>query len=124
MVNNITNASPINYKTSQSSPYSINGSRNLSNSLATTMPSDRQSSIGVSYPEQSFGTNGSYEKWKRSRIFNPKQSPSAITTENYLKAKSDFSPIYMHNIAITKKALTSIMMEGKPRYAEKVNILA
>ena len=124
MIYNISNTPPVNFKSPDKSSYSLTNSRDIPNSLATTMPSNRQSAIGVLHPEQTFGTNGSYEKWKRSKIFNPKQAPSAVTAENFLKSKSDLSPTYMHNIAQTKKALTSLMMEGKPRYAEKVNILA
>ena len=65
-----------------------------------------------------------YEKWKKSKIFHPKQSASAITSENFLKSKADFAPVYMHNIGATKRALVSIMDEDKPRHSEKVNILA
>ena len=93
-------------------------------SLATSMPSNRQTSKGVVHAEFVPETSGDYEKWKKSKIFHPKQSASAITSENFLKSKADFAPVYMHNIGATKRALVSIMEEDKPRHSEKVNILA
>ena len=96
----------------------------INQSLATSMPSDRQTSFGTLRVEGNRGASGEYEQWKKSRIFNPKQANIAITTENFLKAKSGFEPIYMHNIAATKLALMSIMDKDRPRYSEQVNILA
>ena len=93
-------------------------------SLATTMPSDRQTSLGVLQVDANKAASGDYDRWKKSRIFNPKQTGAAITAENFLKAKAGFEPIYMHNIAATKMALMSVMDKEKPRYSEQVNILA
>lgn len=93
-------------------------------SLATTMPSDRQTSIGILNVEANKASTGDYDQWKRSRVFNPKQAGIAITSENFLKAKAGFEPLFMHNIAATKLALMSVMDKEKPRYSEKVNILA
>ena len=88
------------------------------------MPSDRQTSLGLLQAESNNESKGNYEQWKRSKIFNPKQANIAITAENFFKAKAGFEPLYMHNIAATKLALMSIMEKDKPRYSEKVNILA
>ena len=93
-------------------------------SLATTMPSDRQTSLGILRVDANNSTLGDYDQWKKSKIFNPKQTNSAITAENFLKAKAGFEPIFMHNIAATKLALMSVMDKEKPRYSEQVNILA
>ena len=93
-------------------------------SLATSMPSNRQTSQGLVHAEYVPSTSGDYEKWKKSKIFHPKQSASAITAENFLKAKSDFTPVFMHNIGATKRALVSVMEEDKPRHSERVNLLA
>jgi hypothetical protein len=93
-------------------------------SLATTMPSERQTSLGITQTEANKASSGDYEKWKQSRIFNPKQANVAITAENFLKAKSGFEPVYMHNIGATKLALMSVMDKEKPRYSEQINILA
>ena len=43
-------------------------------SLATSMPSNRQTSKGVVHAEFVPETSGDYEKWKKSKIFHPKQS--------------------------------------------------
>ena len=93
-------------------------------SLATTMPSDRQTSLGILQVDANKPASGDYDRWKKSKIFNPKQTNSAITAENYLKAKAGFEPIYMHNIAATKLALMSVLDKEKPRFSEQVNILA
>tara|TARA_B100001250_G_scaffold351884_1_gene324273 strand:+ start:176 stop:550 length:375 start_codon:yes stop_codon:yes gene_type:complete len=93
-------------------------------SLATTMPSDRQTSLGLSKLDQSSKTSGDYEKWKKSKVFHPRQGYSAVLTENFLKAKAGFEPVYMHSLSATKLALMSIMDKDKPRYSEQVNILA
>ena len=93
-------------------------------SLATSMPSERQTSLGVLQVDAGKSSSGDYDAWKKSRIFNPRQTPIAVTAENFLKAKAGFEPIYMHNIAATKMALMSVMDKEKPRYNERVNILA
>ena len=93
-------------------------------SLATSMPSERQTSLGVMQVDSGNESSGKYEQWKKSRIFNPKQSGVAVTAENFLKAKAGFEPLYMHNIGATKLALMSIMDKEKPRYSDQVNILA
>ena len=93
-------------------------------SLATTMPSDRQTSLGIVQLEANKQTSGDYDRWKKSRIFNPKQASVAITSENFLKSRAGFEPIYMHNIGATKLALMSVMDKEKPRYSEQINILA
>ena len=96
----------------------------IKNTLATTMPSGRQTSAGIVHPEQSNSSSGNYDKWKKTRIFSPKQSPSAVTTENFFKARNGFEPIYMHDMAATRRALISILDSDRPRFSEKVNLLA
>ena len=93
-------------------------------SLATSMPSERQTSIGIFQAGANKAAGGEYQEWKKSRIFNPKQTSIAITAENFLKAKAGIEPLYMHNIAATKLALMSVMDKEKPRYSEQLNILA
>ena len=110
-----------------SRPVDLRGSDSrvvVKQSLATTMPSDRQTSLGILQVDANKSASGDYDRWKKSKIFNPKQTNSAITAENYLKAKAGFEPIYMHNIAATKLALMSVLDKEKPRFSEQVNILA
>ncbi len=114
------------------SPYSRRGNESAvsetrlmnKQSLATTMPSERQTSRGVGPVEVNREASGDYERWKKSKIFNPRQTSIAITSENFFKAKAGFEPIYMHNIAATKLALMSVMEKERPRYGEQINILA
>ena len=120
--------SPISGKNTQMSrPSEARGQDSrvlVKQSLATTMPSDRQTSLGILQTDANKATSGDYDRWKKSKIFNPKQAGSGITAENFLKAKAGFDPIYMHNIAATKLALMSVLDKDKPRYSEQVNILA
>ena len=88
------------------------------------MPSGRQTGVGVMKVDQANETSGDYEKWKKSKLFHPRQAYSAVTSENYLKAKAGFEPIFIHSIGATKLALMSVMDKEKPRYSEKLNILA
>jgi hypothetical protein len=114
-----------NIQSSRSSDAGPTGSRVVvKQSLATTVPSDRQTSLGLLQADANKAVSGDYDRWKKSKIFNPKQTNSAITAENFFKAKSGFEPIYMHNIAATKLALMSVMDKEKPRYSEQLNILA
>ena len=124
----MVNLSPLNSLNVQSSRATdgraVESRSAVKHSLATTMPSERQTSLGILRVDANNTTEGDYDQWKKSRIFNPKQTQSAITAENFLKAKAGFEPIYMHNIAATKLALMSVMDKEKPRYSEQVNILA
>jgi hypothetical protein len=88
------------------------------------MPSDRQTTLGILQTDVNKEVSGDYDRWKKSKIFNPKQTNSGITAENFFKAKAGFEPIYVHNIAATKLALMSVMDKDKPRYSEQLNILA
>ena len=97
---------------------------NTQKSLATTMPTDRQTSLGLVHPEQVNYSSGHYERWKKSKIYNPKQASSAITSENFLKSKIGMEPLFMHNIGATKRALISMIEPDKPRHSDQVNFLA
>ena len=119
---------PISGPNAQTSrPSEIRGENDklsVQQSLATSMPSDRQTSLGILQIGANKSTGGEYQQWKKSRIFNPKQTGTAITAENFLKAKAGIEPLYMHNIAAPKLALMSVMDKEKPRYSEHLNILA
>lgn len=38
----------------------------------------------------------------KKKLYSPKLSPSTVSTESYLKARSNKGPIFMHNEAMTK----------------------
>ena len=46
-----------------------NPERISTRSLATSMPSDRQTGVGVMKVDQSSETSGDYQKWKKSKFF-------------------------------------------------------
>ena len=57
------------------------------------------------------------------RIYSPEGSPSAVSTENFLIAKSISAPAYTHNIAHTRYERTSNWMAEEPRFSNKVSLL-
>ena len=54
-------------------------------------------------------------------IFSPYQSPSSVVVADKIIQKSSFSPIYIHNAAITKSYFIS--KPAQPKDHAKINIL-
>ena len=65
------------------------------------------------------------QKQNIREIYSSNLSPSSsISTEKYIKSKSNFSPIFMHNEARTKYELISIIPMNKKVLNSEVTILA
>tara|TARA_B100000900_G_scaffold330508_2_gene291043 strand:+ start:1024 stop:1356 length:333 start_codon:yes stop_codon:yes gene_type:complete len=62
------------------------------------------------------------EVYGNSRIFSPYQSPSSVVIADKIIQKSSFSPIFMHNAAITKSYFIS--KPAQPKEHAKINIFA
>ena len=62
------------------------------------------------------------EVYGNSRIFSPYQSPSTVVVANKIIQKGSFSPIFMHNAAITKAYFIS--KPAQPKDHTKINIVA
>lgn len=62
------------------------------------------------------------EIYGNTRIFSPYQSPSSVVVADKIIQKSSFSPIYIHNAAITKSYFIS--KPAQPKDHTKINIFA
>tara|TARA_B100001057_G_scaffold500569_1_gene616371 strand:- start:1149 stop:1481 length:333 start_codon:yes stop_codon:yes gene_type:complete len=62
------------------------------------------------------------EVYGNSRIFSPYQSPSTVIVADKIIQKGSFSPIFMHNVAITKAYFIS--KPAQPKEHSKINIVA
>ena len=96
----------------------------LFNVSANLMPSERQTSIGVFNPGAVTKSNLDTKRFSMQRVIHPNGAPSAVTSDNFLIAKSLGSPMYTHNIAQTKYARISSWISEEPRFTKKVNLLA
>ena len=45
----------------------------------------------------------------KKRLYSPKLSPSAVSTESFLKSRANNGPLYVHNEAMTKYYFVSSM---------------
>ena len=96
----------------------------LFNVGANLMPSERQTSVGVFNPGAVNKSNLDIKRYEMNRVSHPNGAPSAVSSENFLIAKSLTSPMYTHNIAQTKYARVSSWASEEPRFTKNVNILA
>ena len=96
----------------------------LFNVSANLVPSERQTSVGVFNPGAVNKSNLDIKRFEMNRIAIPNGAPSAVSSENFLMAKSISSPMYAHNIAQTKYSMISNWLADEPRFTKKVNILA
>lgn len=62
------------------------------------------------------------EIYGNTRVFSPYQSPSSVVVADKIIQKSSFSPIFIHNAAITKSYFIS--KPTQPKDHVKINILA
>ena len=60
------------------------------------------------------------ETYENTRIFSPYQSPSSVVVADKIIQKSSFSPIFIHNAAITK--FYFISKPTQPKDHLKINI--
>lgn len=90
---------------------------------ANTVPSLRQSVLGVEGIQQSNTSKNNKHELTRP-IFNPRLSPSTVSTEKALEARSIFNPEYKHNLMATRIERTSSLLLEAPRFSEMIDILA
>ena len=122
IINNYTN-SPISREAGVRTNLSQTNTQ-LFNVGANFMPTERQTSLGVYNPGAVTQTMMEKRRYSMPRIYSPEGSPSAVSTENFLIAKSISAPNYTHNIAQTRYERTSNWMAEEPRFSNKVSLLA
>lgn len=58
-----------------------------------------------------------------TRIYSPRQAPSAISSENFLAARATLSPGFVHNAAQTNIARVSNLYRETPRFHSEIDLL-
>ena len=96
----------------------------LFNVSANLMPSERQTSLGVTNPGAITKSNLEMKRFTSQRLYHPNGAPSAVSSENFLVSKALSTPIYTHNIAQTKYAHISSWLIEEPRFTKKISLLA
>ena len=90
---------------------------------ASLMPTERQSVNGVEVLHTSNKTGSYFPNMPHARIYHPKQSPSAISSENFLQARAALSPGLVHNAVQTNIARVSNMYRDVPQFKNELDIL-
>ena len=87
------------------------------------MPTERQSVNGVEVLHAGSKLGPNYPNIPHARIYHPKQSPSAISSENFLRARAALNPRYMHNEVQTNIARVSNLYRDVPQFKNELDIL-
>ena len=91
---------------------------------AKGMPTLPQGTKAVSPNAQPYDLAKEFHKRPLQQIYNPRQAPSAISSENFLAARALMSATYTHNIAMTKEARISNLYKDAPKFRDQIDILA
>ena len=87
------------------------------------MPTERQTVNGVELLHAGSRLGPNYRNMPHARIYHPKQSASAISSENFLKARAALSPSLVHNAAQTNIARVSNLYRDVPQFKNDLDIL-
>ena len=90
---------------------------------ASLMPSERQTVNGVEVMHAGSRLGPNYPNMPHARIYHPKQSPSAISSENFLQARAALNPGFVHNVAQTNIARVSNLYRDVPQFKNDLDIL-
>jgi hypothetical protein len=90
---------------------------------ASLMPTERQSVNGVEVLHAGSKLGPNYPNVPHARIYHPKQSPSAISSENFLQARAALNPGFMHHAAQTNIARVSNLYRDVPQFKNELDIL-
>jgi hypothetical protein len=91
---------------------------------ASLVPNTRQIDAGIQVIEPSVALQRNFTDVPLTRIYHPRQSPSAITSENYLLARAAMNPGFVHNSAHTRAARISNLYRETPRFGGTLDICA
>ena len=87
------------------------------------MPTQRQSVNGVEVAHASNKLVPNYPNMPHARIYHPKQSPSAISSENFLQARAALNPGFVQNVAQTNIARVSNLYRDVPQFKNELDIV-
>ena len=92
---------------------------------ANFVPSERQTGLGVIGIPETKVLSRDYSNHRQPAILrHPRQAPSAVSSENFLSARSLLSPAFQHNVMATKMARISNLHAETPRFRDQIDILA
>ena len=100
---------------------SVSGS--ASSISASLVPTERQTVNGVEVLHAGNRLGPNYPNMPHARIYHPKQSPSAISSENFLQARAALNPGFVHNAAQTNIARVSNLYRDVPQFKNDLDIL-
>ena len=92
--------------------------------IARVMPTLPEGTKAVTPSTQPYDLNKEFDRRPLQRIYHPRQSPSAISSENFLAARALMSAKFVHNIAMTKEARISNLYKDAPKFQSQIDILA
>jgi len=92
--------------------------------VARVMPTLPQGTKAVSPSAQPYDLAREFHKRPLQQVYNPRQAPSAISSENFLAARALMSATFVHNIAMTKEARISNLYKDAPKFRDQIDILA
>lgn len=90
---------------------------------ASGMPTERQTLNGVEILDAGSRLGPNYPGMPHARIYHPKQSPSAISSENFLQSRAALNPGFLHNVAQTNIARVSNLYRDVPQFENELDIL-
>ena len=79
---------------------------------------------GVDEIDNYFPRKGEEYLLNSAKIFSPKLSPSAVSTEQVFQARSILAPVYMQNMMASKIERISNLAAEAPRFSKSIDILA
>ena len=91
---------------------------------ANNMPTLQQTIYGLAPVELTDSAHKFEKNQNQTIISHPRMAPSAITSEEFLIARSSLSPVYNHNMAETRNARISNLHEEMPRFKDQIDLLA
>jgi hypothetical protein len=92
--------------------------------VARVMPTLPQGTKAVGAITQPYDLAQEFHRRPLQQVYNPRQAPSAISSENFLAARALMSATFIHNIAMTKEARISNLYKDAPKFRDHIDILA
>ena len=92
--------------------------------IASLMPAERQTAGYIEPAKPISRIFSEHSGLPVSQIRSTRQAPSAILTEQYLKARAALGPVYIQNMSATRTERISNLYADAPRFRNQVDILA
>ena len=92
---------------------------------ANTVPTERQTQFGMPVKPNISALSRDYVRQAQPMFLShPRLAPSAVSSEQFLSARSLMAPVFKHNIMATKIAHISNLHAEAPRFRDQFDILA